>query len=454
MPSPLAALACLMAGMTIVHAETFISSSYLGDRGFNDEVVGTRIRSDGTIILAGNFGPDTRKRMGLTGDKAGVVLKLDAEGKTILGAIAPAARIHDLAIDAHDHVYLAAATAGALKLTPDLGKVSWAATPGETTRIDAGADGTVVCLTGNTLHVFDAAGKTLGSAEGEAFTSDVCIDSRSRTVIQTGFRNARAFDGKKTEPVQISYIRGHHYDGTLKWRNYDWSTDPQSDRFLNKPTNNMADTRGDRCTIGHDGKLYVSFQVAGGNHIFRYHPRDITRPVKLVGGDAYHQFHNSKSEHKCFFGRYEPANGDLLAGQQFCARMDNGRANSVVTKSGEITADADGRVHLVGRSAFGLPLTINPTGGDYRGGGFILIMSPDLKQRLLVTRTCDGKGEPHAVDARIVNGRRLAVFGGGDMTAGMFTTSAIQNEPGDQEAGKDLPKDGFFAVIETPTATP
>ena len=30
------------------------------------------------------------------------------------------------------------------------------------------------------------------------------------------------------------------------------------ERFLNKPTNNMADSRGDRCAIGRDGKLYVA----------------------------------------------------------------------------------------------------------------------------------------------------------------------------------------------------
>ncbi len=437
--------------VTQAAAEPFISSSYLGDKGFNDATVGMRYRSDGTILMAGNFGPETRKRMGIQSDKAGVVLQLDADGRKILTGIAVAEQLNDLAIDAQDQAYLAAGNQGAIKLSADLSRVMWTATPGDVTRIDAGEDGTNVCLTGQTLHVLSNEGKSLGSAKGGQFTSDVCIDSRSKTIIQTGFRNARAFDGKKTQPVQISYIRGHDYQGGLKWKNYDWSTDPNSDEFINKPTNNMADSRGDRCAIGHDGKLYVSFQVAGGNHIFRYHPRDITQPVKLTGGDAHHQFHNSKSEHKCFFARYDPASGDFLAGQQFCGRLGDGRANAVVTKSGDITADADGRVCLVGRAAFGLPLTINPTGGDYSGGGFLLVMSADLKQRLLVTRTCDGKGDPHAVDARSFNGRSRVVFGGGDMPGGMFTTAAIQSDPGDPDTGKDGPKDGFFAMIELPT---
>jgi hypothetical protein len=276
----------------------------------------------------------------------------------------------------------------------------------------------------------------------------VCVDSDSETVIQTGFRNAHAFDGKKTYPVQICYVHGHAYDGKRTWTNYDWSTDRESDRFLNKPTNNMADTRGDRCSIGRDGKLYVTFQVAGGNHVFRYHPRDIMRKVDLAGGDQYHQFHNSRAEHKCFFARFEAATGDYLAGQQFCGRLGSGRANYAATKDGDITADAQGRVYIVGRAAAGLPLSMNPTGGDYTGGGFLLVMSPDLKQRLLCTRTCDGRGAPHAVDVRTIDGRTRAVFAGSGMTEGMFVRKAIQEKPGDASGEKDGPRDGFFDVVQ------
>jgi hypothetical protein len=276
----------------------------------------------------------------------------------------------------------------------------------------------------------------------------VCVDAESKTVIQTGFRNAHAFDGKKRYPVQIAYIRGHAYDGERKWSNYDWSTDTTSDRFLNKPTNNMADSRGDRCAIGRDGKLYVTFQVAGGNHIFRYSPKDIMQKAELAGGDKYHQFYNSRAEHKCFFGRYEPATGDFLTGQQFCGRLSSGRANAVVTKTGDITADELGRVYVVGKSAYGIPITLNPTGGDYYGGGFLLIMSPDLKQRLLCTRTCDGKGAPHAVDVRTVDGKRRAVYAGSGMVDGMYISNAVQAKAGDTSGEKDDPKDGFFVVLE------
>jgi len=172
------------------------------------------------------------------------------------------------------------------------------------------------------------------------------------------------------------------------------------------------------------------------------------KKVKLAGGDKYHQFYNSRAEHKCFFARYEPATGKFLAGQQFCGRLSSGRANYVATKTGEITADESGRVYVVGRAASGLPLTMNPDGNDYTGGGFILVMSPDLKTRLLVTRTAGGKGAPHAADARTINGKTRAVFGGSGMVEGMFTKNAIQPKHADAPTDKKDPKDGFFAVIE------
>ncbi len=428
---------------------SFTASSYLGESGFDDSVVGACIRSDGTIVLAGNFGPAVRKRLKADGNAAGCVLYLDADGKKLVSAHGVAKQVLDLALDGKGNLYLATGSGGLIKLPPEGGRPIWQAMPGNVTRVDAGHDGIVACIVERTVHVFDSGGKPLGTASGGQYTCDVCVDSASGTIIQTGFRNARAFDGKKNYPVQICYVRGHAYDGELKWTNYDWSTKSDSDRFLNKPTNNMADSRGDRCSIGQDGKLYVTFQVAGGNHIFRYHPRNIMQKVKLAGGDKYHQFHNSRAEHKCFFARFEPDTGDFLAGQQFCGRLSSGRANYAATKRGDITADASGRVYIVGRAASGLPIDLNPTEGDYTGGGFLLVMSSDLKQRLVCTRTCDGRGDPHAVDVQTIKGQTRAVFAGSGMIEGMFTRDAIQSQAGDTGTDKNDPKDGFFAVLKT-----
>ena len=425
----------------------FISSSFVASKDFDDAVVGARIQSDGTIVIAVNVGPGGQKNFKI--DKAGgAIVRLSADGSKVLSAATVAAEVKDLAIDAADNIYVAIGEAGVTKLSPKGDKTIWTQELGTCERIDAADDGHTAAIADKQIRILDPNGKKIGQAKGSGYTCDVAIDTKTKTVIFTGFRNAKAFDGKKTYPVQICYIHGLSYDGAKKWTNYDWSTDRNSDRFINKPTNNMADSRGDRCTIGRDGKLYVTFQVAGGNHIFRYSPTNITEKVKLAGGDKYHQFHNSRAEHKCFFARYEPATGKLLAGQQFCGRLSSGRANYVATKTGEITADKAGRVYIVGQAASGLPLTMNPDGDDYTGGGFILVMSPDLKTRLLVTRTAGGKGAPHTVDVRTIKGKTHAVFGGSGMMEGMFTKNAIQPKPADAGEGKKDPKDAFFAVIE------
>ncbi len=429
-----------------------VTSSYLGGAGFDDAVAGMGILSDGTIVLAANLPGDVVEKLGGRSssggaDSAGTVLHLGADGRRVLAAAQLTSEIHDMALDEKDGVYLAAGSDRIVKVDPKGPGVVWRKGPADCTRVDVGADGHIAAIAGGDIAILDAAGEQIGQAGGKGYTNDVCVDAASKTVIFCGFRNAHAFDGKRTYPVQICYIIALGYDGSRKWTNYDWSTDRESERFLNKPTNNMADTRADRCAIGRDGKLYVTFQVAGGNHIFRYSPKDITKKAEIVGGDKYHQFYNSRAEHKNFFGRYEPATGEYLLGQQFCGRLSNNRANAVVTKDGDITADERGRVYLVGRSAYGIPVNLFPDESDYAGGGFILIVSPDFEQRLLCTRTCGGKGSPHAVATRRIDGQTRVVFGGGGMTAGMFVNHAIQREAADAGNGKDAPKDGFFAVL-------
>ena len=435
-----------------------LASSYLGGKNFDDSVVGAVIQQDGTIVLAANLGESARKKLNVKGNQAGCLLFLSSNGQKLISAQSLAEEVHDLAQDGNDALFLAAGTEGILKCSSDGKQMLWKKVieteakgkkgTARVTRIDAGKEDYVACIEGRKVHIFDTEGKPLGTAAGGQFTCDVCVDSASQTVIQTGFRNANAFDGKRKFPVQICYLRGHHLDGQLKWSNYDWSTKTDSNRFLNKPTNNMADSRGDRCAIGEDGKLYVTFQVAGGNHLFRYHPRDIMKKVSLVGGDNYHKFHNSRAEHKCFFARFEPATGNFLLGQQFCTRRDKGRAGYAATKRGNITADAQGRVYIVGYADPGLPLTMNPSKSEHTGGGFILVMSSDFQKRLLCTRLCGGAGNPHALAVQTKNGVAHTLFGGSKMKEGLFLKEPIQTQAEDKGTEKNDPKEGFFALFE------
>jgi len=437
-------------------AYDFVTSSFLGASGFDDSVVGARIQSDGTIVLAANLGTDIGQKVKAAGeirlaaDRNGCIVRLTPDGRKLLSIASVAKEVKDMAVDDQDNIYLAAGADGLVKMSPKADRVLWSKAFKDCSRVDAAKDGHFATIADGDVLIFDPSGAQLGTAKGSDFTNDVCIDGVSQTVMFCGFRNARASDGNRVEPVQICYIHGLSYEGKRKWTDYDWSTDKDSDRFVNKSENNMADTRADRCSVGRDGKLYVTFQVAGGNHIFRYSPTNIMEKATLAGGDKYHQFYNSRAEHKNFFARYEPATGKLLAGQQFCGRLANNRANAVATKDGEITADEEGRVYLVGAAAYGIPMSLNP-GGDYMGGGFLLVMSPDLKTRLLCTRTSGGNGSPHAVDARAIGGKVRTIYGGSGMPRDMFVKDAVEAAAADEGKEKKDPRDGFFVVLEKKT---
>jgi hypothetical protein len=73
--------------------------------------------------------------------------------------------------------------------------------------------------------------------------------------------------------------------------------------------------------------------------------------ASYLGGDAWHGFQNTRSKHKTFFTRYEPATGEYLLGQPFCCRLADGKGNAARVERGQIIADKIGRVYLSGTSA-------------------------------------------------------------------------------------------------------
>ena len=124
-----------------------------------------------------------------------------------------------------------------------------------------------------------------------------------------------------------------------------------------------------------------------------------------MGGDKYHEWFNSRAEHKLFFARFEPDTGEYLLGQQFAGRISSGRTNTVRAKEGEIVADAQGRVALTSAAASSLPIddaAMYPNTGSYKGGAYLLVMSADFTERLHINRVSpDATG--HAVAMRALS---------------------------------------------------
>lgn len=418
------------------------AASFLGGSGDDDVVVGCAIQSDGKIVLAANLSPGALPQLKEEiAETAGFLMWLSPDGQKLLVVKRMPATITDLSLDAKDRLHVGLGDAGLTVLEPNAGGVvEPRSIEGGCLRIDAAPDGHFVALSGaKQIRAYAPSGEELSVTAGRDFCNDVCIDSATRTVVFIGFRNARAFEGKGRYPVQISYVQGNGYDGNQKWVNYDWSTDMESDRFLNKPTNNMADTRAYRCEIGRDGKLYVGFEAAGGNHIFRYSPKDIMQKVAIVGGGQHHSFHASRAEHKLVFCRFDPATGDYLTGQQFCGRLSSGRANGVRMKQGNLAADETGRPYLTGTAGMHIPLTFDPLPEIDKGGPYLLVMSREFDDRQFVTRLIDN-GNGACVDSRRIGDRQITVYAGGGVPAGMHTEKPLQKTCRGE-------KDAFFVVV-------
>ena len=443
------------------------ASSFLGGAG-DDEIRGTRIQADGTIVIAANTsalpsGAAETLILGATPASTGALLRLSADGQRVLSVTRFAGAPRDLALDAEDRIWIAAGSSGVIALNAD-GSFRWSASPGHVHRIDVASDGRAAALVPSDVGgadntpgegqvvLYDAGGAELRRFAGHRNTLDLAFDATSETVVLIGWRQANASDGMRTEPVQIAYLRGVGTDGVTRWTNYDWSTEVGAPNFINRPENNMADTRGYRVSFGRDGRLLAAFECAGGNHIFRYLPTDIATRSAIVGGDDFHNFSNTRSEHKTFFGIYDPRSGEYLTGQQLVGRLNDGRGNTVRVQRGEITTDESGRVYLVGAAAFGLPLTLRPEGtGEYTGGAYLAVMSADLTTRLFVTRLTPS-GRSQSVDARTLGATTSLVFGGevhaNDMgDPEFFTRNPVQSALGGEE-------DGFFGVLTTGALAP
>ena len=193
------------------------SLSRLGVDG--DSVTGVRIQADGALALSANLsgGPvfDSLKT-----EAGGIVIRTNPEGNKVLSALRVGSKIRDLAIDGQENIVVATEDQGVLKLDPTGSKVLWKFdTEGPACRVDAGADGTIAALrysnpdqdtkTGSgQIYVISADGKKIGQFGGHRETTDLCIDTKSKTVVHIGWRQANAWEGKRVFPVQIANCAG------------------------------------------------------------------------------------------------------------------------------------------------------------------------------------------------------------------------------------------------------
>jgi hypothetical protein len=451
--------------ITKIVADTnrFTTSSFFGSVG-DDDIRGIVYQKNGTIVMAANVGNiaalnvPTKLLNGATADSSGVIIRLASDGKSILSMTRLCAKVADLSKDNNDNLYVAAWKSGVFKLNPMADSVRWRrAFSKPVHRIDAGTSGKNIAMvsvdtdidngsltqTANYLH--DENGNLMYQfSDVSQYGADVAIDEASQTIIRVGFKNFKTYDrigGTNTLPVFVPVVRGNAYDGREKYVGYDWSSDVNSPRWINRSENNMADARLNRCVIGKDGKLYLMGQIYGGNHCFRYDPFDIMKPAIVVGGDHFFTLSNTGTESHAFFGRYDPATGVEDRGQAFTARLPNTKGNSVFVDQGAIDVDSTGRIYLTGTSAWGLPLTTDYIPGEYTGGAFALVLSPNMATREMCVRLSFGSGRAIAAE----NNQRWIFGGNSSDSEYIYLTNSLQTVNTSTTANK---WDAWFGIID------
>jgi hypothetical protein len=453
---------------------------------------------------------------GATTNSPGVILRMSQSGREILSVTRLADDIRDLEIDVDDNLYVATGFGGLLVLNSTADTILAQRQAGEFVKRVTTSPTRVATLVPSSLgNMATAPGPSeisfyersgwnhLWTVSGIQNTLDIAIDDDSQTVAHIGWRNANAWqqDGDGVLPVQISYLRGLDFTGAEKWFSYGWSANPDIDglplqfnpdtgivlitnpRFLNstgQPTgqvdslgrplygylNNMADTRGYRLIRGEDGYFYGAFESAGGNHIFRRQGQNdpslpnFRESTPRAGGDFFNEFINTGASHKTFIGRYEPATGERVRGNQFNTLLLQGTgalsANALFNRQSGMHVDAEGRLYFSGAAASGLPLPGNPARppmagqislepfgvSSNEGGAFIWVVDSDMATRLFVGRL--GAGNTRSVHARVPDGQTEPVITWGGRAAlsrPMHVFYPIQAQPG---YGNN---DGFFAVL-------
>jgi hypothetical protein len=402
-----------------------ITATYLGGSGA-EAAGGVVIAPDGSLVVAGAFpgyAPSGVPQITVPGFTTGAVVRLSPNGRELRSVTRIGGTLKDVEINDAGQLVVCGVF-GVAMLNGDASSVTWSATPGAVDRCAVGSDGTTAVLVDNAISVYSAAGTALGNwTLAGTDATDVAVDGAGASVIASGYTQA-------TPTLQIPYLRAFAYDGTLRWRSYDFADAPGLG----------ADTRAERVAIGADGKLYMAGSINGGTgvSVFSRDPKDlsIALDTRLAVIDRFTNPFNTGSVKIGWFGRFNPADGTLERAQSLVTRLSSDRGNSISIK--ELTADSTGRIFIVGDTACCIRdrdgLLVNGiTPGAYESGeGFFLALSADfLTRRSWVVFTAPGvSGGGSPLVGVATRGNSVALAGTFNTRAGtargLITVNALQ----------------------------
>ncbi len=354
-------------------------------------------------------------------------MRLRADGSSVLSVLRFGGVVRDLDLNESGHLIICG-DAGIARLSADATAVIWSASSGDTARCAVGSDGTAAALSGMTVRVYDANGASVGSWMVDSAATDLAVDPVRGQVIVGGYTQV-------SSNLQLPWVRAYAYDGTLRWRSYDFSSAPGLG----------ADSRVERLATGADGNLYVAGSINGGVgvSVFSRDPKDLSLPLgaRLVKHDLYSDSTNTGSVRIAWFGRFDPADGSLILAQALLTRRtSDARGNSVSIRA--IAADERGQVFLAGDAACCMKnrdqqRIAGIAVGPYESGeGYVAVISADFRQRPVWTpyagpSIAGGSSGARAIAVR--DGKALAVATLSlDQTRprSLITVNAVQPAPG------------------------
>ena len=452
---------CAVSG-TSANNLAVCSASFLGGSS-DDDGSAVEIAPDKTVVFAGtiignNFGkiPLNLKAGNSTAYGGnGTIIRTDSSGKTILSVTRLGSAINDMDINRSNGRIAVVGSFGLAVLSSQGNQVAWSrntnngagggATISAGRRVAVGKNGEVAALFNKQVTVYDGNGNQLGQfTPSGTYVEDVAVDSTTGSVIVTGFSQK---DGGGCSQLQVAFIRGYSYNGTLKWKDYDWS---HSQAY--SANSSCADTRGYRVAIGRDNMLYFAGESAGGNSIYRYNSRNLSANAPNVAFDKYNTAYQTRANQISYYARLNPSTGEIQKGQFALSRLSNNDGNTI--KARAITADEKGNVYVSGISAAYIANRSNQTissqrVGTYTGGdGFLLVIPPDFNSRKIWTgwtgSNSSGGFSSTIYGVSAANGVAAIMA---SQTGNMITVNPIQrNNPGGKNA--------FFSVFPSFTVNP
>jgi hypothetical protein len=449
------------------HSLTVSTASYVG-LGAADTARGIALAPDCSLVLAATLSgvsalTDT---INITDPLApanpgstGAVIRLSANGTSLVARAKIGAAVNDIAINASNGDIALATDIGVVLLAADMLTVRWRDLGVVAARVDIASTGEVVALRGSTqinasgdrgqaktLTIYRPDGsKRFERTFGDTFVGDIAVDAVTQRVFTTGYAQR---DGNTCSRLQTANIKAFDFDGVQQWVNYDYA--------LGVPDANgdCADTRGRLVAMGGDGKLYFAGTSAGGNSIFRWKPGQLGTAANNAkpGADNHVDAFQTKSNHITYAARFEPLTGAHLVGFKLLTRLPNNDGNTIEPRA--IAGDQDGRFYVGGYAAYQIKnrsvTNINgQTLAAYAGeDAWLLVTSPDVTAReTWIAFNNGGNATVHGIAV----GRGTAAIAASVNKSSMFVSAAAVQSTGPSATEKS----GYFAAWSTSVgATP